>query len=563
MTKRTNLLRLGVFAVLCLGGLAAVQYGVAQNAVPQPANPQIQLFQPPGTPNAVPVQPVPNGQIPQGSLPSGFPNQVPNGGLVPVPQGPNGGGFGGPIGGPNGGFPPPGGIPQGKFNGPIPNATAPVAFTSKEGKKGWKVMIPGNRPLATPAVVDGRVFIGGGFGSYEFYCLDAKTGKQNWVYRTGDDGPTAAVVSDGYVAFNTESCEIEIITMEGKQLWKKWLGDPLMSMPSIASGKVYMAYPDSKGDHQHYLACFELRSGKELWKKKIPGEIVTAPVVSKDNVYLTTLEGTVSCFQKDNGTLVFAEKHSATSSPMVVSGKLFYSQKSVTQIQNNGQVVQQHQEKLVTQSAAPVPAGTPATAPVAIKGTAQDADYLDYGKRKEHSGYYKDNLKNDAAVGFGAKPGDAKLDQAEANLGISNVSEVWAFQGSRPFSDGRHLYSTMGDTIKCVDVKTEQVLWTKKIQHKNPGGLLVDSVVTPPALANGKLFVGTHDGDIVCLQAATGKILWTENIGNKVVFQPAVAHGMVYVSTFSGHLYAISTGDRDDHGWLQWGGNAAHNGGLE
>jgi outer membrane protein assembly factor BamB len=46
--------------------------------------------------------------------------------------------------------------------------------------------------LATPAVVDGKVFLGGGFGSYEFYALDAKTGKLLWQYRTGDDGPTAA-----------------------------------------------------------------------------------------------------------------------------------------------------------------------------------------------------------------------------------------------------------------------------------------------------------------------------------------------------------------------------------
>src|SRR5947209_8448201 len=40
----------------------------------------------------------------------------------------------------------------------------PAPFTTN-GKKGWKVTIPGNRPLATPAVVSGKVFVGGGFGS--------------------------------------------------------------------------------------------------------------------------------------------------------------------------------------------------------------------------------------------------------------------------------------------------------------------------------------------------------------------------------------------------------------
>ena len=64
-------------------------------------------------------------------------------------------------------------------------------------------------------------------------ALDPVTGKKVWTYRTKDDGPTAAVVADGYVAFNTESCELEVVTAaKGQSVWKKWLGDPLMSMPA-------------------------------------------------------------------------------------------------------------------------------------------------------------------------------------------------------------------------------------------------------------------------------------------------------------------------------------------
>ena len=143
-------------------------------------------------------------------------------------------------------------VAQQAGKGPMPKVAPPTPFKSKDGtKKGWKVVIPGGRPLATPAVVDGKVFLGGGFGSYEFYALDARTGKLLWQYRTGDDGPTAAVVDDGYVAFNTESCELEVLTLDGKPVWKKWLGDPLMSMPAIADGRLFMAFPNSKGDRNH------------------------------------------------------------------------------------------------------------------------------------------------------------------------------------------------------------------------------------------------------------------------------------------------------------------------
>src|SRR5262245_47948005 len=75
----------------------------------------------------------------------------------------------------------------------------PVACTSPDGKvKGWKMTIAGCKALATPALVDGKVFVGGGFGSHEFYAFDAATGKKLWQYQTADDGPTAAVVAEGY-----------------------------------------------------------------------------------------------------------------------------------------------------------------------------------------------------------------------------------------------------------------------------------------------------------------------------------------------------------------------------
>jgi outer membrane protein assembly factor BamB len=138
---------------------------------------------------------------------------------------------------------------------------AEVFVDRASGLRGWKVRLPAGRPLATPAIADGRLFLGGGFGTYDFYALDALEGQLLWRHRTSDDGPTAAVVEDGLVAYNTESCTLEILTTEGKSVWRLWLGDPLLSMPAICAGRVYMAYPDSRGDHRHYLACFDLRSG--------------------------------------------------------------------------------------------------------------------------------------------------------------------------------------------------------------------------------------------------------------------------------------------------------------
>jgi outer membrane protein assembly factor BamB len=230
---------------------------------------------------------------------------------------------------------------------PAAESVDPVAFKSADGKfRGWKVIIPGNRPLATPAVVDGKVFIGGGFGSHEFYAFDAITGKKIWEYKTADDGPTAAVVQDGYVAFNTESCELEILTVDGKPVWKKWLGDPLMSIPALGGGKVYMAYPQSKGDHKYHLACFDVKSGKEHWQQPIANEIITTPVLADGNVYLATIDGTLYCFRQEVGQLVWSKKNNATSSPVVWGGECYFSRRKEVLLAKGGDTGTEQREAL-------------------------------------------------------------------------------------------------------------------------------------------------------------------------------------------------------------------------
>src|SRR5262245_17511607 len=73
----------------------------------------------------------------------------------------------------------------------------PVSFKTPDGKQGWVMRIPGSRPIATPAYANGRIFVGGGYGSHMFYAIDAATGRVVWKMKTQDDGPTAAVVEDG------------------------------------------------------------------------------------------------------------------------------------------------------------------------------------------------------------------------------------------------------------------------------------------------------------------------------------------------------------------------------
>jgi outer membrane protein assembly factor BamB len=447
-----------------------------------------------------------------------------------------------------------------KLRGHSPKVDPPQPFRSPDGRHGgWRVNIPGRRPLATPAVAEGRLFVGGGFGSYEFYAFDAATGELAWQYQTEDDGPTAAVVADGFVAFNTESCELEVLTLTGQRVWKKWLGDPLMSMPAMAGGRVYLAFPDSRGDRRHYLGCFGVATGDELWRRPLPGEIITAPVLAEGSVYCSTLDGSIHCFDQEDGTPRWCEPRNATSSPTVWNGQCYFSQRHErpgTGAADEGP--DQHEWVATRASAAAAPPEYRAFA-----ATAQKADYLHHLKRQRRSPRYAASELADADVGFAHFKGDAKMHQAMGNLGHAHVHGVWGFQGSRPFVAGGRLYSCPGDVVQAVEPASGEVLWKRQMTDRPEQAEVLDGFLTPPALANGKLFVGTLAGDLLCLAAADGEMLWRVPLGEPVVFQPAVVGGRAYVGTEPGGLVCVETGDPADDGWAMWGADPAHTGLVE
>ncbi len=444
--------------------------------------------------------------------------------------------------------------PQGRPSRPA-DPMEPVPFRPRDGRiGGWKVTIPGGRPLATPAIAEGKLYLGGGFGSHEFYAFDAISGRRVWTYQTADDGPTAAVVEGGLVAFNTESCELEILTTGGRPLWKKWLGDPLMSMPAMADGRVYMAFPDSRGRGTYYLAAFELRGGAEVWRAALPGEIITAPVVDRDRIYVSTVGGMMVAFNRRDGSRIWEEARNATSAPAIWNEKAYFSRREASQVRQGSSVATQQTEVLASKATA-----TPGSPVLDVPATQRNADYLDYGKRAQGAGEAQSQAY-DSAVGFGgANKGSAAMAPAQANLGQASVHGIWSYQGSKPFVVNGRLYSSMGDTTQCVDAASGRVLWSRNLRDvRRPG--YPDDILTPPAVVNGKLFVGTRWGLVYALSAETGEVIWKVDIGEPVSFQPAVAMGRVYVGTDRGSIFCLETGDPRDDGWMMWGGNARHNG---
>jgi outer membrane protein assembly factor BamB len=119
-------------------------------------------------------------------------------------------------------------------------------------------------------------------------------------------------------------------------------------------------------------------------------------------------------------------------------------------------------------------------------------------------------------------------------------------------------FNCMGDEIICTDPATAKKRWAVKVEGdlKKEGGFLA----SPPAAAGGQLFLCTLKGEVLRLDPDNGKITARYSVDCPVRFQPAVEDGKIYVGTQTGKIVCIDAGDKKFTGWSCWGGNPAHTG---
>ena len=328
-------------------------------------------------------------------------------------------------------------------------AGSAVAFKDETtGFSGWRLTIENGRAVPTPAIANGRLFVGGGFGSYDFYAFDARTGGSVWHLHTSDDGPTAAVMADGLVVFNTESCTLEVVEAEtGKVVWEKWLGDPLLAQPAVMAGRIFMVYPKA-GEHR--LGAFTLREGTPLWETRLDHDVITAPVVAEGKIYLSTFDGTVWCIDPKSGRVDWSQQLAATSAPWVYQGDVYVAHREQAL---RGPREPGDPSRTRAAEAMPAHATMPrertsrydsGTGRFKSSASAKIAAYLarDSGAARKRAYYAMDS-----AVGFASAPHSAKLAAAEELVGEGLVSRAWRFQCSRPVVVNGILYVSKPVTL--------------------------------------------------------------------------------------------------------------------
>ncbi len=74
----------------------------------------------------------------------------------------------------------------------------------------------------------------------------------------------------------------------------------------------------------------------------------------------------------------------------------------------------------------------------------------------------------------------------------------------------------------------------------------LEMFTSSPVLDKGRVYQMTKTGDLVCLEAESGEILWSKKLTNQQLHaSPAMADGILYVSLYPGKLLVLKPGDKD------------------
>jgi len=137
---------------------------------------------------------------------------------------------------------------------------------------------------------------------------------------------------------------------------------------------------------------------------------------------------------------------------------------------------------------------------------------------------------------------------------IVNYDLIWIFETgnlvdcSPAVYDNKVFIGSNDKKIYCLNAINGSEIW-----NFATGG----NVFSSPAIANDKVYVGSYDHKLYCIDVTTGLENWSFTTGDRVASSPAIHDGKVYVGSNDGNVYCLDalTGESSWDSPLETGGN--------
>jgi len=182
----------------------------------------------------------------------------------------------------------------------------------------WAYTTGGALSFSSPAVVDGKVYIGS--NDMKVYCLDASTGAHIWNYTTGGLVDSSPAVADGKVYIGSYDGKVYCLNAStGVHIWNYTTGGWVDSSPTVAYGKVYVGSWDNK------VYALNATTGALIWNYTTGGYVISSSAVAYGKVYTGSDDGKVYCLDASTGAHIwnYTTTYSSMSSPAVVDNRVY------------------------------------------------------------------------------------------------------------------------------------------------------------------------------------------------------------------------------------------------
>ncbi|MCW4010226.1 MAG: PQQ-binding-like beta-propeller repeat protein [Candidatus Bathyarchaeota archaeon] len=130
------------------------------------------------------------------------------------------------------------------------------------------------------------------------------------------------------------------------------------------------------------------------------------------------------------------------------------------------------------------------------------------------------------------------------------LAPEWSFTTEGPITsspaavNGKVYFGSQDGNIYCIDAYDGTPIWNFTTQHR---------VYSSPAVVGDRVFTGADDGSIHALNAETGELIWTTPAGGLTDYvfaatwqprsSPIVVGNRLYVGALDGKLYCLDTSD--------------------
>jgi len=298
-----------------------------------------------------------------------------------------------------------------------------------------------------------------------------------WIYDTGSDVRSSPAIVDGILYIGALDGNLYALdAYTGALIWSFPTGGPIHSSPAVEYGTVYFLSENG------FVYALDAISGASIWSVSIGSGSWDwgSPAVHDGKVFIPSSLGWVYSLNAFTGALVWTTfvGGSPNSATTVVNGKVY--------------------------------AGThnfDASSPTLVAlDEATGAILWTYDYHLWHSGTVGMINCNGVAVVDGDSDG-----RLEVYLGI-------------------YTHGGVGNEAICLDEATGNEIWTCTINGRS---------TSTPAVHDGKVFIGSDDGNLYALTADTGAFVWSYLTGGQVWAAPAIADCKVFFGSLDHIFYCL------------------------